>query len=385
MKGKKALPLFIFLFIFFHIFTINVKSLGIAVSQKNFDFIPNHEFVVDVNVICENREMYVDVYAIGELSEYITFNEPTKSIKLMPNEIRRFTFTLKLPEKFEKPGPHKAVIYALEAPPPEYPGAISARVQVGIPITVNVPYPGKYVEIENIGIENPASNQNVRFSVFASSLGEDNISNAKILIQISDADNKSIATLESDSKPMKSRSKETFYLTWFANVNPGPYKVSAKVIYDGIESNKFEKNFNIGAPSIKILELISEPIISGTIGKITAKVKSEWNEKISNVYLELKINGVTTLTSPTVSVEPWEEKNIDVFWDTSGVEPKEYEALAILHYLGKTEEKEIKLLVKKGFSTIGIIATLPIEIIALIVIIALIILALVYKRLRAKR
>jgi flagellar hook assembly protein FlgD len=344
------------------------------------NFVPNAELDLSVSATNTRDEaINITIQKTGELAEYITFLGTT-SYFFQPGETNKFDLVLNLPENFEKPGYHLGELVISEVMGSEG-GMLSAFVGGIIPVSVFVPYPGKYAEISNINIENPNINQSVRFSVTVSSLGVEGISNAKCLIKIYDSNNRLITELETDSKSIGAQSGDILYATWFSSVSPGDYRVDVTLQYDGQEAF-LSKNFRLGLPSIEILEIKSDPIPVGSIGKITTTIKNGWSQRIGNVYLEIKIRDATQLTSPTISIGEWEEKTIDVFWDTTNAQPKEYEAIATLYYLNKTEEKTFKIVVKKA----GFDFNIPIEIIALIIIIILAIVVFLLKRkLRRKR
>jgi len=377
---RKTFLFFLFVFL---LLSPCAQALGIGPTEIEIGFKPNLNYTGVVYVV--NSEGYnfpVEMSVDGDLKDYITLSE--KEFVLMPKgtpgSIRYVNFTLNLPEKFEKPGAYKSRILATQKVSGEK-GTIVSRVRVGAILTVYVPYPGKYVEFE-VKIENAEVNKTVKFTASAVNRGNQTIENAYCVFRIYDLQGSVIGSATTDGKVMEPGRHVEFMGEWLAsNVKPGKYRLVAEISYDDIKT-KQEKEFMIGSPTIEITEINAEPIPEKTIGKIRTKVKSNWNEKIENIFLtiELKKNGFSTsLKSPSTDIEPWQEKYIDIYWDTSDSQGAgEYDGLATLSYLNKTAQKSFKVRVVKA----GITLFTPEAVLLLLVVVIIIILAVVYYRRR---
>lgn len=338
---KKAALLATF-FIFYYIFaTHSASALGIAPGRVEMNFMPGYENEFTGYVSSSNQED-IEMYVDGELKDYITLLTPDR-FTIYPDKPVAYTFRVKLPETLERPGRHVGYIWAMQHVEAQ-PGVAIARVKVGTTVRVNVPYPGKYAEIA-FTIKNPNVNDTIVFEIGATNLGKENITQAKGEIEILDQANDTLVMLQTEGKPIETTKTETLQATWFSNVAPGLYRAKVRVLYDG-ETAGLEREFNIGAPLIKIINASAEPIINGTIGKILTKIRSYWNDEIKDAYLEVFIKDMAgkpfaQQKSENVNVGAFDAPVITSFWDTSeGVPLGNYTGLAVLHYLGTNDTKE---------------------------------------------
>ncbi len=376
---KRIFYLFLFILIFL---PAPIYALGIAgdlpdVLEINFEpnLIYRKEFFV---VNSDEYSMDINMSVESELKDYVSISEYTFLLgpKSTASGIKPLNFTVSLPEKIEKPGPYKIIIYATQYKP-EAPGqqGLGARYQIGYVFRVFVPYPGKYVEF-TVKIENPNINQSMRFLVSAVNRGNQTIDNAYIKFYLYDPENRQVADFMTESKKIAPTEYVNFIKEWFVeNVRPGRYRLKTEVWYDG-EKLEQTKEFMIGSPTAKILNVMAEPIVEGMIGKITALVAGEWNERIPDMYIVTDIKKgdySTSITSETFDLGPWEERNVTLFWDTSKSKgPGEYQGLANLYYFNQTYNTTFILTLKQQ----GL--ELSATIIVIIIIVALIALSAVY-------
>jgi hypothetical protein len=380
---EKGIYLTISLIFLLCFLTPSVSALGISPGKITMDFVPNEEFEFEGYITNTGGGIIeLDVYTDAELKDYLTLLTPD-FIVLGPYESVLYRFKLKLPEKFEIPGEHMGVIWAAQHLDEAGGGAV-ARVKVGAKIIVRVPYPGKYAVIK-LDIENANVNDTVVFDITVSNLGKENITNARGEIRIMNMENRTIAVLQTEGKPIETAKSETLRATWFSDVDPGLYQAKVTVSYDG-EIAELERIFSLGAPLIKIVNVSAEPVINGTIGKILTKVRSYWNHDINNVYIELFVRDMDGETiaydkSQNFDVERFSLPTITNYWDTTeGVPVGGYEGLVILHYLDKNDTAEVDLEVKlkPGFF-IGIEILI---IIAVIIVVAVVFVFFVFYRKR---
>jgi hypothetical protein len=362
----------------------NACPLGIGPVDLEVDFQPNLVYEQTFYVInSENYNIPIKMSAEGNLSQYVTFDTYDFILgpKSTPSGIHYVKATLSLPDKLEKPGSYKTLIMAIE----NYESGrlttgIGAIVRIGTSITVFVPYPGKYVEF-TVKIENPEVNKTIRFSADAVNRGNETINDAKAIFSIYDPEDNLIASFSSDSLQMPPSENINFIKEWFANnVRPGKYKVITRIVYDDYRAEQ-SKDFLIGSPTAKIINVTVHPIVEESIGRIVARVASEWNDKITGSYIILDIQKDdfhTSVKSENFELEKWEERDIEMFWDTSkSGGPGEYAGNATLYYFNGTYSINFPILVvAKGpdFNTILLIIA------AIILVIIFAAYAIFYKR-----
>jgi hypothetical protein len=381
MKEKLIILICILIFSIFS--TINASAISISPSSVEVNFEPYLErnFTITVGN-SQGGPINISITKAGDLADYITIYAPD-IILFQGGETKQFDVILKLPEKIEKPGDNLNIIWANELGTGAGSG-ISALFHVGSKVMIRVPYPGKYVVL-SLDAKNPRVNQTVQFELAANSFGTENISSAQGTIYLYDAENRTLATLQTESKPIPAKGSEVFHASWFAGVDPGQYRALAVLNYDE-NTTKIEKIFMIGAPSIKIANITAEPIPKGSIGKILTTLQSQWNLRIDDVYLEMEIrdSGGNLVTNPpiksaTISLNPWSVPVIATYWDTTDMEEGEYTAKATLHYLDKTEEASTKIKVVEAQ-----LISMEMILVIIVIILAVILTVLLYSRRKRK-
>jgi hypothetical protein len=351
-------------FLFIFLLSFNVYSLGIGPSgpvyMPDVNFGPNLR--IERDIIVFNTEDYffpVEMELDGNLTEYATLSEYrfTLSPNGQPGSSKTLKFTLNLPEKLEKPGSYLVAIRAAQVVggEPGQPGALGGRVRVAVGFYVHVPYPGKYLET-GMRIENPEVNQTITFIIDAINRGNETIENAEGTVQVYDSQNNFVVSIKTDKKSINPDQTVELKAEWPAfNINPGEYGAAAVIDYDGFKTT-IQKDFRIGSPTAKILNVTAQPIVNGTVGMIKTTVMSYWSDKIDNAYVTITAKRGSYSggsQSPSMILRPWERIEFTNFWDTSdAIGPGEYQGIATLYYLNKTDTMEftLKITEQPGFA-----------------------------------
>lgn len=351
--------LFIFIIVFLFLFPANVLALGISGSMGEFNFKPNMR--VEKRVCVSNSvkgHFEVEMVLTGNMTEYATLSEEhfVLAPKGTPGGVKCIDFVLQLPEKLEKPGTHRLWVWAGQVlgDGGAGPGTmLGGRVELGTDIKVHVPIPGKYIEAD-MTIESGEVNETVTFTIDAINRGNQTIESAQGTIDVYDSNGKKATYVKTNSKRMEPSVRTELKAEWLANVDPGEYLANATIEYDGF-TTFVSKDFRVGSPAAKILNVTAEPVVNGTIGTIKTKVISYWSQNIENAYVTLtaKRGGYSESSqSPSLMLRPWEKVDFVNFWDTSkALGPGEYQGIATLHYLDKTDTEEftLKVIEKPGF------------------------------------
>jgi hypothetical protein len=343
---KKYLVLSLTLLLGFALMISGVYAIGINPSRIIIDFEPNLQKTLTFNVINnEDKQVDVEIYVRGDLKDYVTLKQ-TKAT-LASGEIKSFSYEIKLPSTLEKPGIHDTRIGAVEAAPiPVGGGAqVGARVGVEMQVWVQVPYPGKYASI-SLDAPNVKVGDVVNFKVSVQNLGTEDFT-ASDEINVFSADGGKVATVFAGSTHVKTKSSGELFARWDTNnVKPGLYVAKANVKYNGASATA-ENSFSVGGLVVNILDVFVGSIQKDSIGKITIKVESLWNDKIENVFAELFFfdkdgKEVGKVKSESIDLAPSGKADITAFWDTKGLPAGKYEIKVVLHYADKTEEKTVQ-------------------------------------------
>lgn len=372
IKLIKRTTLFIFLIVSAIVLINLTYAVGIYFPNDNeIDFEPYLEKTLDFGVTGSRFDVKLSVS--GYLSEYITLS---KTLIKSDSTDRKFTVTVKLPKKVEKPGHHKVWIIGEEIiDESKTGGAVGTSSNVMVYILIHVLNSGKYVDI-SLSAPNVNLNEPVNFAVNVKSFGLEDINSIKAAIDVYSPDNEKLTTVYTDEKPLKSNTEETLYAQLSTIGYPsGIYRVVAELNYDG-KTKKDEKNFRIGELNIKIINYTKE-FEKDKINKFDAEIESDWGNKIENVYGEIKINN-EIIKTPNIDLAPWERKTITAYWDTNNVEIGFYDAEITIYYEGKTTietgrinvvEKKEALVEKPGAITISLSTTTILVLIIILLII----------------
>jgi hypothetical protein len=328
------------------VLSMKVLAIGITPGTNTLDFTPNQEQEFSFRVLNnDGKDMRVLIYVQGELNNSVVLYNSIVEFKSSESE-KEFKYKIKMPSKIEEPGKHEVDVIIMELPSNVNGDTfIGATTAVMLRVFVNVPYPGKYAKA-TLDVSEAQVNENVVFVVNVFNWGVENIEKAKATIEILGPTNEVIKTIETDYKGIASKEKKELIANWKADVNPGKYYAKVMVDYDGKLTNT-EKIFNVGNLYIDVKDIKVNNFNLGGIAKFETIVESKWNERIDDVYGEMIITNdkgdeIANVKSASLSVEALKEANLESYWDTKGVKEGLYNAKLILHYSGKTTEKQLK-------------------------------------------
>jgi len=328
----------------------SVYSLGIAPGHTDLNFEPNAEQKIKLKLInSDNQPMQVVLYADGELSKYISFEQPLLEIRADEKEKYAY-YTVKLPASFEKQGTHSADIVARAIPiaTSNEGVGVSASVAVVSKLNVIVPYSGKYAEI-TLFSPNFELDKGGNFAVEVRNLGTEDILQGQLVIEVLGPVNDRIALLKSESFNLASKQNQIVTVNWIPSVGLGSYKAVASLIYEGANA-KDERVFNIGELAIKILDISVKDFKLGGIAMFDIMLENTWNDKIPGVYGDITVKDeagktYTKFKTASVDMSSNEKQKIQAYWDTNNVGPGNYKLNIILNYIGKKSEQVFDILV----------------------------------------
>ena len=327
----------------FGVILINIASaLGISPGRTSLDFEENLEQEITLNVLNnEKKELSVVIYAEGELAQYVTLDAALLDIS-KDEESKTFKYKVKLPSELEKPGLHEGKIVVREVPKQASGQTfIGATVAVVSQLHVNVPYPGKYAEV-NLEVSEVEIGESAAFIVSVYNRGKLDIVRAKAIIDILGPTNEKIATIETDEKGIKSTERKELVSAWKPE-NPGEFKALVTLTYDE-QVARTEKVFAIGSLEVEILNAEVKNFNLGGVAKFSVLAENKYNNKIDDLYTQMIITDdkgdlMVDSKSATISLDALSKGTMFTYWDTEGVKAGEYDGKFILSYQGKKSEK----------------------------------------------
>lgn len=347
MKKINKLGIVLFLIILSILIIKDVNALGISPGRKTIYFEPNLEKDIILTVFNnEHRDFTATIFTRGEFGSYIELKQTELKFSSEESE-KSFNYKIKLPEKIDKPGTHQAEIVVREISEAKEGEdiIIDALVAVISQLNIEVPYPGKYATA-NLDIVNTKPNEEVKFFIRITNLGEEDIENASATIIILDQNNNEIAKLNTDSKTIKTKDRKELIGGWNANVSLGEYKAEVTVYYDDLKTT-IERSFTIGDFFLKPLDISVKNFKLGQIAKFNILVENLANREIKDAAAQLLLfdeneNKVMDIKSTPTGIEALSKKELIAYWDTENVKAGTYIGKIILSYEGKTSERQIR-------------------------------------------
>jgi hypothetical protein len=313
-----------------------VYDIEYSKGRQNFKF----------NVL--NRNGYTTLNEVEILSNDFgsNLNFDTDSFKLPPDSMGAIQGSVLIDESLE-PGENCARFRITEGINSRT-SMIEARPALIARACVFVPYPGKYVE-PKISQDSAVDNSKVYFSAKLENKGDQPIANCKISVKIYDASGALIEEIPSNQtislNPLET--KTIFFRTSQA-LKGGEYKGQLLINYDG-EKKEEEFPLRVGIRDIEFAEVPSTLYFKDDVITFTAKLKSLWNDRIYNAYLELSIPELSSksITSSVFTIGGWEEKEVEGIGRIQGLSEGSYDAEFIAHFGNQTASIEKKIELKE--------------------------------------
>ena len=325
--------------------------------------IVNHYFI-------DGTDQEVKVTLSGDLLDYVNITSVVDN---------QFDLMITVPEILPEPGTYWFSLQANEIEK-EDGSSIGSLLSVSLRFLVEVPPHGKAISL-SFDVPDINEHQPIPFSVNIVSKGLENVNSLKGTIIIYDLHNRSVASL-----PLKEKSLPALASTSLSTSLPpdklsaGKYWAEAVVNYDG-EEKIAQDTFKIGNLDLILVNYTSQ--LEQDFGEFHAQVENNWGNPIQIAYAIVSINGTELLTTPTISLGPWQKGELKGILRTDFASGN-YSGTIQLFYddLSKTEDviftifEPLKETPGKSVTTILIIA----GILSLIVVGSIIVFLLIQKR-----
>ncbi|MBW3015446.1 hypothetical protein KY330_03425 [Candidatus Woesearchaeota archaeon] len=325
-----------------------VQGIGLYSSSNyvNVVYEPYAQYEFDYAVrgnMPEPRD--VSVYIEGDLAEYFKI-EPHYFENVQVGDKIPFKVYLTMPNTELEKGMHTQVLFADEVPPKGREANVVINARVGWPINIRVRHPGKYIETQ-IHSWDVEIGQDAEVEVFVHNLGSENLTEVYALVNIYDASDTLMGTLRSRTFSLPFDRADSVRVKFdTSNYNKGEYYATATVFYDGNSILTNDTQFRLGKLEMVIVNH-TQKFQKDIIQKFNVTVKNDWNNKIKNVYADIKVmkDGIELDNLKTVSYDfsAWQEFNLEGYWDLRGRELGLYDFLITLHYSDLTTNMSSKI------------------------------------------
>ncbi|MFC1801513.1 hypothetical protein ACFLZB_03535 [Nanoarchaeota archaeon] len=313
---------FSFFLLFLIIFSLPASSLAINIfrsTEVNY-FYPNFEYHRTFNVWQTNGSWW-QVSMEGNLSQYALVE---------PDSIQgdgSFDFSLEMPADYE-PGRHSLLLCV--SGKPDGSGSIALKTSLCSYFRLISLYEGKYLKLDSFDIgKTDVETENIDFSFLVSNWGKQNISYAYVQFDLYD-NNEIIKTTTTNTEPVIStQSAQLMGQMPIEGIVAGGYFVKAEVFWDE-GSETIERDLIIGSANVQVIN-VSDNFTTGIINPITITIKSGFKGKVNNVHLTLEPAGQPIVKSESLSLGPFEERDITLYFDARNLEPGEHPAQIITY------------------------------------------------------
>ena len=301
----------IFLIIALLFISLASASLGISPAKKSFDFYPGEVIEIDYTAISDSPDRKVEVYAEGDLAQYVTFDRKTF------NGGGGFHATISLPNSIDVPGGHRLLIGVRESPVEgQFLGAV---INIRSVVDIFVPYPGKYIEA-SLKVPHGNIDEIIPIEFHISNRGKESLEIDSSLDIIS-AGGEIIFNKNFDRVSLVSTEEHLFRTVLnTSGVKPGTYSAKATINYGDIFSTN--TTFNIGSLFVNISNFTTF-LPKDNIQKFYINVESRWNGILQGVYGEVNVSNQTyniVFKTPSIGLGAWEKGELVGYLDTSFLE-----------------------------------------------------------------
>ena len=267
-----------------------------------------------------------------------------KSFKLPPNSMGTIQGSVFIDESLE-PGESCVRIRITECIASRT-SMIEARPALIARACVFAPYPGKYIE-SKVSQDSAIENSQVYFSIDLENKGDAPISNADVRVEVYDSSGALVEEIPAEQKiSLKPLETKTIFFRTSQPLKGGEYTGKLFLYYDGKTDEK-EFPLRVGIKKIEFMDIPSTFYFKDDVISFNAKLKSFWNERIYNAYLELSIPEISSksLTSSVFTIGGWEEKEVEGIGKMQGLAEGSYNAKLSVHFGNQTKsiEKRIEL------------------------------------------
>lgn len=323
------------------VLTGEALALGLRPAKTTLDFKPDSEAEYSFWVVNnDNLDFKVNIYVEGELGGYIQLKEKTLNFK-EDDDAKEVRFKLKLPKSLPSGEVKGNIIVEEVIKEGEENYGFTAKLILKHKLTVNSPYPEKYVE-GKLSFEEKEDKINLISEV--KNLGTQPIEKIKTRFYVND----NLEELEStETKEESLNAGETKKLTSEISrkkISYGEFNLLAYIIYDNYQL-ELEKKLISGEPEIEIL-FFDQYFIHNKINQFTIDILNKWNKRLERVFFDIFVfkegKQIDQLRTSSFDLEGKENKKVEGYFDATNKELGEYEFNLVANYGDKKTSQKFK-------------------------------------------
>ena len=288
-------------------------------------FEPGKKIVNHYTISDTNKDVKLSLG--GDLIEYVTVTEVVNN---------QFDLIIEVPEILPEPGTYWFSLQATEINNEEDSG-VGSLLSVNLRFLVEVPPHGKAIGV-SFDIPDVNEHEPTIMSINIVSKGLENINILTGKVTVYDQENITVASLNLKGKPLPALASTTLSANLPADkLSPARYWAKVVVNYDG-EEKTVQDAFKIGNLDLLLLNYTSQ--LETEFGEFNALVENNWGNPIQIAHATVSIAGKELLTTPTISLGPWQKGELSGILRTDFV-PGNYSGSIKLFYDGLSKNEEM--------------------------------------------
>src|SRR3989344_3073128 len=282
--------------ILFCIFASSVYGLSLRGDHLSLIIFEPGKKIVN-HYIIEGTDKEVKVSLGGEIIQYVRVTEVANN---------QFDLIIEVPEILPEPGSYSFSLHVTETGSQEESG-VGSLLSVSLNFLVEVPPHGKAISA-SFDIPDVNEHKSVPISINVKSKGLEHIAMLRGQVTIYDLENNSVAFVNLKEKPLAALSSVSLSTSLPPDkLAAGKYWAEAVINYDG-EEKIARDEFKIG--NLDLLLINYSDSLEREFGDFWAIVENNWGNPIQTVYAIISINGTELLTTPTITLEPWQRDSL---------------------------------------------------------------------------
>ena len=309
-----------------------VFAASVTPGSYNVDFDPGYSgtFTFQFGF---GEGIETELYVSGDLAEYVVLDKET----LVGGGA--VIATLNLPSEVDLPGVNRIRVGARQLENEN--SGMGVVSNVWGTIKVNVPYSGKFVELD-LKAPNANVREMINFSLEIFNRGDEPLtvsSNLQIFREESLIENIDLGINDVDAMS----SGIVNYLFDTAGLSAGEYNAVVSGEYDS-KIATVENPFKLGEFLVKIVDYPKE-FNEDKLERFSIEVESFYNDPIEDLYAEVNVIGFedASFITPVGTLGAWRTDTLEGFLDTSEIDIKEFQAEIIIHYGEETTSETVDL------------------------------------------
>ncbi len=347
LRKTNRIVLLITAFVFIILTVQQAYSLGISPSEQIFEYIPGKTEKSSITI--QNTlgfEINVELTTSDTLGNSVTFPEGNM-VKVPAASKVSVPITLTLPEEDTVYGKVCAIVWAKRLPKSS--SGISATERVGAKFCTEIPYPGKYLELQvsprSINVGTPSTTVLLTYT----SKGKEIINSIKSTVYLLNKNGSIIRQYPvNEVKDLFTGAQETVTVNIeTGDLIGGDYIIKAVTRYDEKTITK-NATLVVGYPDIDI-NSYTKNIAVNFADEFSINLKNKYLDDFKVVYAEIIIytpdgKELTYSTAP-ITLNAGSSGSLKTVVPTKNLDVGEYPVKIILHFDGKTKEVDGEILV----------------------------------------